>query len=274
MAKLILNGNRFGRVYVNEDSLTNIIIDGEPHKFKRDTSSDSIVLCHFEDDYDSSGKLIDAKGNIITRSGNVTGAIITDGTGLGFASRFGSKCAWWPDGIKTYLSTSYIPELNFLTGDFTIDFWVNHRTVSERQCFFTLGASDKSGLQIDTSGDTIRMWFIHPTRSRWLIGGDTYDNYGGSSISLPTNEWAHVAMVRNGNYVSLYINGRCGCRVNIGNTTLRDFSSSAKAGCQIGTWGYTKDSYPTVKTAIDEFRIVGKAVWTDEFTPPTEPYTK
>ena len=271
MAKLLINGNRFGRAYVNEDSFTNIMVNGEPYKLNRDTSSDSTVLCHFEDDF-VNDQITDAKGNIITRNNN--GAIITDGTGLGFSSKFGSKFAWWPNGASTYFKTEYIPKLNFLTGDFTIDFWVNHRTSSGRHCFFTLGAADKSGLQIDTSGTDIRMWFIHPTKGRWLIGGDTYDNYGGSSIPLPTNEWAHVAMIRNGSYVSLYINGRCGCRVNIGDTTLRDFSSSAQAGGQLGTWGFTKNMYPAVYTAIDEFHIANRAVWTDEFTPPTEPYVK
>ena len=269
MAKLILNGNRFGRVYANDDSFTNIMIDGKPHKLKRNTSSDSIVLCHFEDDY-VNNQFTDAKGNVFTRNNN--GAIITDGTGLGFTSKFGSKFAWWSNTV-TYLNTNYIPELNFLTGDFTIDFWINYRNSNGRYCIFTLGASDKSGLQIDIFNKIVRMWFIHPTKYKWLIGGDTYDYYGGSSISLTTNRWTHVAMVRNGGYVSLYIDGQLGCRVNIGNATLRDFSSSANAGCQLGTWDFTKTRYPLLLTAIDEFRIVGKAMWTDEFTPPTEPYT-
>ena len=254
MAKLILNGNRFGRVYVNEDSLTNIIIDGEPHKLKRDTASDSIVLCHFEDDF-VNNQFTDAKGNVFTKSGSN----VSISTGQ---SKFGTKSLFLTG--SSYITSNVIDALWFNTGDFTIDCWV-YTWSSYRQTilYFISG-----GIYIDIQSRVPNEWFSNPTRG-WKVDGDSGSSTGGrGTISLPNNEWAHVALVRNGSYYTLYINGKLSKRVNIGSAVQRKLGDIS---VKIGSWDL--DNY-YFTGYIDELRIVGKAMWTDEFTPPTEPYTK
>lgn len=263
MSKIIQNGHNFGRTYINGDTPKKLIINGDIFKLAKDPSLEPIILCHFEDDF-VNNQFTDAKGNIFTRNNNRVNISDT-------YKKFGNKSAIWSSSASAFAKTDLMPELNFLTNDFTIDFWVYLYGTGTRRTAFSLGLQTARGIQIELQNNTPVMWFMHPTANKWLIGGDTYDYSGISSINIPSNTWNHLAMVRNGNIVTLYINGRVGVSANIGSASMRDFGVDG-AVCQVGTWGINTANYPFRSGAIDELRIVGRAVWTDEFTPPTEPY--
>lgn len=245
-----------------KDKKSKIMYKDKPYQ-DEELNYPSIVLCHFEDDF-VNNQITDAKGNILTR--NDSGGYITD-----TYKKFGDKSIIWGGSASTYVMTPLMPELNFLTGDFTIDFWGRIISGSARRCFFSLGINTMRGIQIDITSNTPCMWVMHPTQNRWLIGGDTYDYPGTSQIPIVDGAWNHIAMVRNGGTVTLYINGQIGRNANIGSASLRNFSSSG-ASAQVGTWGIATTSYPMQNGCVDELRITDKAIWTEAFTPPTKPY--
>jgi hypothetical protein len=88
-----------------------------------------------------------------------------------------------------------------------------------------------------------------------------------STTTVAANTWYHVALVRLGNSLTLYINGQAEHTVVLSEPVIRSIDKWA-----IGRNG----SYNGVYFAgqIDEFRIIkGKAMWTANFTPPAAEYT-
>lgn len=207
----------------------------------------SIVLCHFEDDF-VGGQITDAKGNVFTKSGNVY--ITTT------KSKFGNKSLYMEN--PSYLFSEVINSLSFGTGNFTIDFWVNSNQTGRGTIF----ALYNGGIYIDILSLQPRMWFSNPT-SGWKVDGE---GTGRGTISMISNMWNHVALVRDGEYLTLYVNGMQSVRIKIGTVAQRDFGNLQ---CYLGAWQPINYYYTGY---IDELRITDKAIWTGEFTPPTKPY--
>lgn len=134
-----------------------------------------------------------------------------------------------------------------LASDFTIDFWVFlPDVVTSRD---VLGVGGLYGIVIQNAVPNV------------FKGG----NHSGGTISATT--WTHIAAVRHGTRVDLYVNG-----VSVANFT------------DATTWGNTSTAltvllFPGFGSGgqglfIDELRIInGTAAWTSNFTPPTSPYT-
>lgn len=259
MSVIKFNGSAPDKVMFNGSEVDKIMFNGSPFVMNDDHT---IILLHFEDDY-VNGRITDARGNDFVR--NNSNASIETGR-----YKFGSKSGLW---IGTSYTNLQIPtqSLNFSSSDFTIDFWVYLNETNGRKCPFSLGLSNVSGLAIDIYEITPRMWFAHPTQAdKWLIGGEDYTYSGASRISISAGTWNHLAMVRNGGNVSLYVNGQVGCSVNIGNVSLKNIGNLG-AQCGLGIWGVKGNQY-SLNGYIDEFRITDNAAWTSAFTPPNEPY--
>ena len=95
-------------------------------------------------------------------------------------------------------------------------------------------------------------------------GGTTKIN---TNDDLATNQWQHVAVVRNGSSLKLYIDG-----VEKGSGTNND-NIQTTSELVIGSCHEKDDRYVT--GYIDELRISkGIARWTEEFTPESGPYTE
>ena len=108
-----------------------------------------------------------------------------------------------------------------------------------------------------------------------IIGGTNIQVFaynGGSvifnahaSFSFSANTWYHVACVRNGSNINVYVNG-----VSVASTTSSSAignTSAAEVIGAIGT-GYQNDFHGD----IEELRISNVARWTSNFIPPTAPY--
>jgi len=220
------------------------------NKLKKEKDPKSIVLLHFEDDF-INNEITDANGNIFTKTDtNIK---------IDPESYFGANSLYMNNGR---LQSQVIDSLYFGSGDFTIDLWVKMGGYN-RECPIGLYYG---GILIDINNLYPRMWFLNEQGNAWIVGGD--DDSGKSTLSIPMNEWAHIAYVRNGEYITLYVNGKVGRRQNIGNAV--QWEQLGKVAVRLGQWDinglYQYQGY------IDEVRIVNKAIWTDEFTPPTRPY--
>jgi len=156
------------------------------------------------------------------------------------------------DGSGDYL-TAASNATTTLTANFTIEFWV-YRPASGNNFFFTLGDSFTStGIEV----------YIGSTGSALIV----YSNGANriSSATLPAvGTWSHVAVVRAGTTVTLYLNG----------SSLGTWTSSAtfSGTTYIGAEFYNGSVTGVCTGYISNVRLVnGTAVYTAAFTPPTQP---
>jgi hypothetical protein len=150
---------------------------------------------------------------------------------------------------------------NFGTGDFTVEAWVYMPTISGNQniLIYAWGATNStSSFQIYTSSGVV---------TGYVFNGSSSPSANGPS-NLIAGQWNHIALVRNSNNLTVYINGVGGTSVNIGSISLNDNASSVfYAGCNYGPGNYFSGY-------ISNLRVVkGTAVYTTNFTPSTTPLT-
>lgn len=168
------------------------------------------------------------------------------------------------DGTDDYLSALDSSDWNFGTGDFTIDFWI--RFNSSKPSGYAMFLS-----QYETVNDRWILYF-YPTIgiAFYSAGGSGVINFSeGNSNDWSGDTWYHVALVRNGNDWDIYRDG-----TSVASTTssesIGDYNAPLEIGRQNegGTEGY-------VDGWMDEIRIVkGVAVWTANFTPESNAYSK
>lgn len=160
------------------------------------------------------------------------------------------------NGNLAYISTPASPNLNFGTGDFTIDFWYQ----------FTSGTTSSNRLfSIGASTQSTRLYFrvsSAPSSTYISVGrGSSTAILGPPAIPTLSGTWRHVAIVRSAGVVTIYVDG-----VAIGSATYTGAVNST-GGCSF--WERTGENM----TALwDEFRVSSVARWTSDFTPPSAPY--
>jgi hypothetical protein len=169
------------------------------------------------------------------------------------------------DGTDDYIDTPNSADFDFGTGNFTIDLWVR-----------------RNGNQADYSG--LVGAGLDATGAGWWIqfgsaaGGSTnkiilYANTGNRIVSNTTiadTTWTHIAVVRNGNTVTMYF---VGSSVGTYDCTGVSFNSTG-AGCVIGRESTDANNY-YLNGHLDEVRISkGIARWTANFTPPDRAYDR
>lgn len=192
-----------------------------------------VALLHFD------GDLVDETGRVWINSG-----VTTDNTGSLYNDY----------GVFSGSSkmTATIPTLG--TSDFTIEAWVNRNADTDYRCIFDSRASNnRNGLAIYTSspltGNVPVIW-----EGTQIIGGS-----GG----IPASEWVHIAIVRESGNLYYYVNGSL---IGFGSFT----SDLTNTTAIIGTTLLNSQSY---RGYLDELRITkGIARYTENFTPPTEPF--
>ena len=185
-----------------------------------------------------------------------------NGTGEYVAYLFGgaslSDYAVKFDGSDDYLSISDHADLDFGTGAVTIECFIKPNSFSNYQSIFgKFGSLAPQG------------YWLHTGASGVLLGG----YQGSNSIttganSLTQDQWHHVALVRNGTTVSIYLNGE-----SIGTPLTTSDSIDNSADFRIGS---LNASYPRYFDGeISNFRVTkGQALYTSNFTPTFSPLTQ
>ena len=166
------------------------------------------------------------------------------------------------DGAGDYISVPDNVAFTMGAGDFTIECWVYLQNVAQ-QIF--IGTCDAGGSQGSMS------FVLGLDGSSYPLvgvgyGGTVYKSTFGTVAT--TNRWYHIAGVRNGAMVNVYVDGVKGPNLDMGALAITDSTQTVA----IGRNGAGNFEYVT--GYISNVRIVkGTAVYTANFTPPTSPLT-
>ena len=208
-----------------------------------------------------SNRFIDNSTNAytITRNGDVS---------VQAFSPFNPTAAWsaatnggsgYFDGSGDYLTVADNAAFD-LPGDFTLELW-GYITTTGTKYFCTLGDN--------TSANNGFLIYYFNTDQKLKVYANSA-NIIESSSTLVLNQWNHIALVRSGSTMTLYVNG-----VSQGTATnSTSWTGVAGNGFMIGaeySGGATTANYAGY---INGVRLVkGTAVYTGAFTPPTAPLT-
>ncbi len=198
----------------------------------------------------SSTFVSDASANsfVITVNGDVRPSNFGPYTPGYYSGSFSSGGISWPGSAALALGT----------GDFTIECWVNY--TSEASRFLTNRVSFSAG-----SGTW--SWSFNSTSIAFVTVIPGEPGVSNSSVSIPTNRWNHLAVVRSSGVITFYVNGTSfaggSFGYDLGNTDQSYLlgSTSEKNG-----FNFTG--------SISNLRILkGTALYTSSFTPSTTPLT-
>lgn len=156
------------------------------------------------------------------------------------------------DGTGDYLSVADHADWDFGTGDFTLEAWVKFKTLTQAYIFSrNNGSSNVCDLIWNNSGPY------------WTVYINSVAIFNISTPAPVINRWYHVASVRSGTSVKLYLDG-----VEIGSGT-----SSANIS---DTLGYNIGAYTSAVALLDGYlknvRISNVARYTSRFTPSQTPF--
>jgi hypothetical protein len=198
---------------------------------------------------------------------NFTNAGITDATSknvletVGNAqisttqSKFGGSSMYF-DGTGDWLLAPSSQNFNMGTGNWTVECWVYPSSTATRGLFqITTGHlnSVATGIGLGVSTNTGNPWRVY----HGTTATDT-------STNITTGSWQHIAFVRNGSAINLYLDG----------TSIYSATDSSDLSSYtfltVGAW--YSSSFPWLGY-IDDLRITkGYARYTANFTAPTAPF--
>lgn len=151
------------------------------------------------------------------------------------------------DGSGDYVTVGDSPEWNIGSQDFTVDFWMNPERSTGDMPLVSLGGTNNFEIM------------LYGELSVYL-GGGTYMNTGAR---VPFGEWHHVAVVRSGNILKVYLDGK-----QVGQNY--DVSGRSISNVADGFYlGYRKNHNVYFAGKLDEVRLSQGARWLSEFTPPS-----
>ena len=162
------------------------------------------------------------------------------------------------DGTGDYLSVPSNNAFVFGTGDFTIESWIYLTSSSAGMIFGSHEVGVTTGYYFSL-GTNLVYW-----------GTYGYDGTNGDltwSVTIPLGQWTHLAFVKSSSGVSLYVNGQL--------INTQAFSKNISSIPYNPSIGADRDGNEGVFTGyISDLRIVkGTAVYTANFTPPTQSLT-
>jgi hypothetical protein len=156
------------------------------------------------------------------------------------------------DGTGDYLIGR--PNLTgvFGTGDFTIEAWVYTTVSSGTQCVFDTRTTDASATG----------YFFGLYSSNAILFYASGVVLSGGTVTA--NTWTHIAAVRSGTTVTLYVNGSS---VASGTRSNNFTDTNVQIGSSILVAGSTANYFSGY---IDDLRVTKYARYTTTFTPPTQ----
>lgn len=201
----------------------------------------NVVLLLHCDGSNGSTTFTDVIGHTVTPVGTAQIATAQSKFGASSAHCIGN------DGFFNYLSLASSADWAFGTGDFTVEFWVKLSAISQTADIVQFGPT----WIINISSATLALRFHDGTAFR--ISGGTVQVNGS---------FQHVALVRSGGNVSLYLDG-----ASVG-ASFNAPTNITAAGLTLGNlFSGLNDLF------LDEIRITkGVARYTANFSPPTEAF--
>jgi len=202
------------------------------------------LLLHF-DGANGSTTFTDSSSNALTVTANGNAVIRTA------QSKFGGASGYFDGSSRV----SFDPEIfHFGTADFTIEMWINATTFSNYPALL--------GPQVATCAGSL--FVVFSDYGELMIGRQPYGWFIIEALGVSTGQWFHLAITCQSGVVRAFVDG-----TKIADTNVAyDFTLSASAS--LGTAEGAGDGFTGY---IDEFRVIkGTAVYTTDFTPPTQPF--
>lgn len=167
------------------------------------------------------------------------------------------------DGTGDYVDTPDHADYTLATSDFTIDLGV--RPNANGSLLYICGQCNSSG-----AANADSAWYISRTAANkiefGIVSGTTVTKVT-STTSVTTGNWYHIAAVRTGNVLKLFINAT----QEGGNVSFSSTINNSTAVLAIGRAGAITTT--EWNGWVDEFRLsVGTARWTSAFTAPQKSY--
>ena len=185
----------------------------------------------------------------ITRNGSPTQGSVTP---------FGNNWSNFFEGTASYLTTPNSTLFNIGTGDFTLECWVYATSLP------TVSALLSTHPSLSGGGYGIYIASGVPNGQVFTNGSGLNDQV--TSPAIVVNTWNHLALVRNGGSLRLYTNG-------VGGTAIAS-SRNPDNGIGMSIGIYEGTFYRFAGGNISNVRaVIGTAVYTANFTPPTTPLT-
>ena len=185
-----------------------------------------------------------------------TGAIVSTAS-----PKFGTGAALF-DGAGDWIDTPDHADFNFGSGDFTIDFWLKRNSVDAGNLYigFIANSAGTEILSMKLGADKIQ--------ATWFSSEPVSYTITSTSTITDTTTWHHIAWLRDGNTIRLFIDGIAEGTVDVTGKTMGTPNSKFTFG-RLGEYTLTP-----FNGRIDEFRVSkGIARWTANFTPPSSAYT-
>ena len=197
-----------------------------------------------------------ASAHVMTARGG--GKTTTTSPKFGTASYIG-------DGTGDYVNTPDSADFNFGTAPVTVDMWVKPVNMTSYPWLFghyNDAVNNYAGGYLNPNGSI--GWIV-------LVGGVTKLDYVSAAGAVVTGSWQHIAFVRNGTSVLIFVDGvskSLTAYTAVGANALGDFTGTFAIGC------FPDGTSNCLNGNIDEVRISkGIARWTADFTPPASEYT-
>ncbi len=175
-------------------------------------------------------------------------------------------------GNDNYLLAPATPNLEFGSGDFTIEFWW-YPISTARQALYhgSFGVDWSIGIDYSSvsTNQKIGIWASSNGTSWNLINADSGGN-GIGTTTITQNAWNHIAYVRNGTTWMLFVNGNRDLNLTSISGSIVDRSTYRKG---INVW-WAASALNEGSGYMDDFRITkGYARYTANFTPPTASFS-
>jgi hypothetical protein len=170
------------------------------------------------------------------------------------------------NGTSTsYIYTPYNVNQTLGTNNFTIEGWIYPTNLSLQGYIISswYGVGGQFFLRVTSAG---RLQF------NFTLTGDSGQSLTATTTIISANAWHHIAVVRNEATITLYVNGTADLNTfNVGSLALV-YRGAVQKDIYLGKDGTTSSLF--YAGYMYNMRIVnGTAVYTSNFSPPTEPLT-
>jgi hypothetical protein len=239
----ISRATKFGSLYDPLDYTTSLLLHG--------------------DNVNGSTVFVDsARGRTITRTGTTTTISTTQ-------FKFGGSSMNFTGAIANLLQTPSSSSTSMGTDNFTYDFWMWPDSTSNTALNIPLSnflgsfAANFWGFYYNRAGNTKTMAIFNFNANN---ASPIMESAGGL---ITDQAWNHIALVRNGSTLTLYINGTSAATFAINATS---WDGNAATSIYIGAGSTDGANAYIYKGYLEEVRVSKMARWTANFTPPVLDY--